>query len=157
MNHSWIVNSSQPKKARDYGYALALSKNPTSTKATTLSKLKTVGQVLLSEVKNGKVSKSTCLKCLGVGMENISKVRKEALVRTIKLSIKFDGKVVVPPTSIVASTKGEGRSSSQIEANKTATSNKGFNKSSSMKVDNKFKSVSYVQFICLYNPKIFFV
>ncbi|XP_058734364.1 sister chromatid cohesion protein PDS5 homolog C-like isoform X2 [Vicia villosa] len=260
-DHSWICKessirkSSQPKRARDNGYALAHSKNPTSTKGKELSNPKTVDQALFSEVKDGKVSiktsdrgnnflscentasvegtvvsnpkdvsnacensasvkgivvsnpkdvsnvcealvskskndentnddsprnhnirngsflkrrrsrksisirklkddnlsplqEKTSSKSPGVSMEDISKVKEsevkhEAPVRTIKLSIKFDGKVVVPPTPIVASTKSEnfcedeGRSSSQIKVNKrrkqTATSDKGFNKSSAMK------------------------
>ncbi|XP_050894158.1 sister chromatid cohesion protein PDS5 homolog D [Lathyrus oleraceus] len=213
-DHSWI--SSQSKKAHDNGYALALSKSPTSTKGKTLSNPKTVDQALFSEVKNEKASIKTSdiggsfLSCEnpasidGIVVSNLedvsnaceskndsltnhnirngsflkkrrprksisirklkddnlspllektsskspgvtkeSEVKHEAPVRTIKLSIKFDGKVVVPPTSIVASTNSEkfcddeGRSASQIEVKKrrrqTATSNKSFNKSSAMK------------------------
>jgi len=110
--------------------------------------------------------KKTSVESRGVGKKNKSKVRKDseekhdAPVGKIKLCIKFDGKVVVPPQSIVAKmesevlcedegrqksstntkveNRAEGRTSAQIEVDKrkrkTSTSDKGVNKSSAMKV-----------------------
>jgi len=111
--------------------------------------------------------KKTSVESRGAGKKNNkSKVRKdseekhEAPVGKIKLCIKFDGKVVVPPQSVVAKmesevlcedegrhksstntkveNRAEGRSSAQIEVDKrkrkTSTSDKGVNRSSAKKV-----------------------
>ena len=273
-NHSFVhkqsstrKSSQSNKKAHDDSCALSPSDNPSSRKDKTQSKPETVGEALVSDLKNGKIakpakSKKTCDKssdvpCIespdsskgirpsnpegmtktpealvseskhgenrkdvpitkdtihegsstkrrrrrkissigdqndrpnsasiskddnlspshkktsveshGVGKKNKSKVRKDseekhdAPVGKIKLCIKFDGKVVVPPQSIVAKmesevlcedegrqksstntkveNRAEGRTSAQIEVDKrkrkTSTSDKGVNKSSAMKV-----------------------
>jgi hypothetical protein len=121
---------------------------------------------ILKDENLNTLLKKTSSESPGARLKKKSEIRKDSAmtheepVRNIKLSIKFDGKIVVPPVSVVAKMESEvfcenegkdksstdmkvenreeGRSSDHIEVNKrrrrTATSNKGFNKSSAMKV-----------------------
>ncbi|CAJ2656499.1 unnamed protein product [Trifolium pratense] len=119
-----------------------------------------------SKLKDDKLNtllEKTSLESPGSRLKKKSEKRKDSAVtheepvRNIKVSIKFDGKIVVPPVSIVAKMESEvlcenegkhklstdmkvenrEEGSDHIEVNKrrrrTATSNKGFNKSSAMK------------------------
>ncbi|WJX48637.1 hypothetical protein P8452_35175 [Trifolium repens] len=120
---------------------------------------------ILKDENLNTLLKKTSSESPGARLKKKSEIRKDSAmtheepVRNIKLSIKFDGKIVVPPVSVVAKMESEvfcenegkdksstdmkvenreeGRSSDHIEVNKrrrrTATSNKGFNKSSAMK------------------------
>ncbi|XP_039689694.1 uncharacterized protein [Medicago truncatula] len=120
-DHSWIhkesgtEKSSRSKKARDNSHPVTPSDDPTSIKDKKQSSSKTVSKALVCKVNNGKIeTPAQSIKTRDKGSDFPStKVRKgsevkhEAPVRNFKLSIKIDGKVLVPPKSIVSPMKPE--------------------------------------------------
>ncbi|KEH28544.1 uncharacterized protein [Medicago truncatula] len=168
-----VSESKQGENRKDVPFTKDIIHEGSSTKQRRRRKISSIGDQndhpnsasILKDDNLNPSHKKTSVESHGVGKKNKSKVRKdseekhEAPVGKIKLCIKFDGKVVVPPQSIVAKVesevlcedekkhksstntkvenRAEGGSSAQIEVDKrkrkTSTSDKGVNKSSAKK------------------------